>query len=115
MPWVQVAVVGAVLIGIGIVFTVVQFVTSYIKRKENRDVTGDPWDGRTLEWATSSPPPFYNFAVIPTADKIDAFYEAKKNGVELMPAPEHYEPIHMPKNTVTAWWCRRSSSPSASP
>lgn len=99
VPWVQVAVVGAVLIGIGIVFTVVQFVTSYIKRKENVDVSGDPWDGRTLEWATSSPPPFYNFAVIPTADKIDAFYEAKKNGVELMPAPEHYEPIHMPKNT----------------
>ena len=76
--------VGAVLIGIGIVFTVVQFVTSYIKRKDNVDVTGDPWDGRTLEWATSSPPPFYNFAVIPTADKIDAFYEAKKNGVELV-------------------------------
>ena len=99
VPLVQVAVVGAVLIGIGIVFTVVQFVTSYIKRKDNLDVTGDPWDGRTLEWATSSPPPFYNFAVIPTADKIDAFHEAKKNGVELMPAPEHYEPIHMPKNT----------------
>ncbi|QLF93457.1 cytochrome o ubiquinol oxidase subunit I [Pseudomonas sp. ABC1] len=98
-PWVQVAVVGAVLIGIGIIFTVVQILASIVKRNENRDVTGDPWDGRTLEWSTSSPPPFYNFAVIPTADKIDAFHEAKKAGVELAPVPEHYEPIHMPKNT----------------
>jgi len=96
-PWLYVAVVGAVLIGIGILCTLIQFAVSIIKRKELADVTGDPWDARTLEWSTSSPPPFYNFAVTPHADRIDEFHEQKRDG--LKPAPSKYSPIHMPKNT----------------
>ncbi len=96
-PWLYVAVVGAVLIGIGILCTLIQFAVSIIKRKELADVTGDPWDARTLEWSTSSPPPFYNFAVTPRGDRIDEFHEMKRDG--LKPAPTKYSPIHMPKNT----------------
>jgi cytochrome o ubiquinol oxidase subunit 1 len=66
------------------------------KRKENRDLTGDPWDGRTLEWSISSPAPEYNFAVIPTVHSRDAFWVAKQSGK----TPVHaYEDIHVPKNT----------------
>ncbi|MDQ7984163.1 cytochrome o ubiquinol oxidase subunit I [Pseudomonas sp. G34] len=96
-PWLYVAVVGAVMIGIGILCTLIQFAVSIIKRKELADVTGDPWDARTLEWSTSSPPPFYNFAVTPRGDRIDEFHEMKRDG--LKPAPTKYSPIHMPKNT----------------
>ncbi|WP_437881329.1 cytochrome o ubiquinol oxidase subunit I [Pseudomonas sp. LRF_L74] len=96
-PWLHLAVVGAVLIGIGILCTVIQIVVSIIKRKELADVTGDPWNARTLEWSTSSPPPFYNFAVTPNGEKLDAFFEAKREGLPV--APSHYAPIHMPKNT----------------
>ncbi|OLU25025.1 cytochrome o ubiquinol oxidase subunit I [Pseudomonas sp. PA15(2017)] len=96
-PWLYVAVVGAVMIGIGILCTLIQFAVSIIKRKELADVTGDPWDARTLEWSTSSPPPFYNFAVTPRGDRIDEFHEQKRDG--LQPAPSKYSPIHMPKNT----------------
>jgi len=61
-PYLYVAVVGAVLIGLGILCTLIQIAVSIIKRKELADHTGDPWNARTLEWSTSSPPPFYNFA-----------------------------------------------------
>jgi cytochrome o ubiquinol oxidase subunit 1 len=61
----MIAVGGAVLILIGILFQLLQLVVSIKDRNKNRDLTGDPWGGRTLEWATSSPPPFYNFAEIP--------------------------------------------------
>ncbi|XXF09778.1 cytochrome o ubiquinol oxidase subunit I [Pseudomonas sp. D2-3] len=97
VPWTYVAVCGAALIGLGILCTLIQFAVSIIKRKELADVTGDPWDARTLEWSTSSPPPFYNFAVTPHADRIDEFHEQKRDG--LKPAPTKYAPIHMPKNT----------------
>ena len=97
VPMTYVAVCGAALIGIGILCTLIQFVVSVIKRKELADVTGDPWDARTLEWSTSSPPPFYNFAVTPHGNRIDEFHEMKRDG--LPPAPTKYAPIHMPKNT----------------
>ncbi len=61
-PWLVVALVGAVFVGMGILAMLVQIYVSVRHRNELRDVTGDPWDGRTLEWSTSSPPPFYNFA-----------------------------------------------------
>lgn len=97
VPMTYVAVCGAALIGIGILCTLIQVVVSVIKRKELADVTGDPWDARTLEWSTSSPPPFYNFAVTPRGNRIDEFHEMKRDG--LPPAPTKYAPIHMPKNT----------------
>ena len=64
-PWLMVAAVGAVVILAGIVCQVVQLVVSIRDREQLRDVTGDPWNGRTLEWSTASPPPAWNFAVLP--------------------------------------------------
>ncbi|MFB3239869.1 cytochrome o ubiquinol oxidase subunit I [Aeromonas salmonicida] len=97
-PWLVVAAVGAGLIAIGVLCQVIQVVVSIRDREKNRDLTGDPWGGRTLEWATSSPPPFYNFAIEPTIAGLDAFWEAKQNGTAYQ-QPKQYAPIHMPKNT----------------
>lgn len=97
-PWLVVAAVGAGLIAIGVLCQVIQVVVSIRDREKNRDLTGDPWGGRTLEWATSSPPPFYNFAIEPTITGLDAFWEAKQNGAAYQ-QPKQYAPIHMPKNT----------------
>ncbi|MCP1635308.1 cytochrome o ubiquinol oxidase subunit 1 [Kerstersia gyiorum] len=97
VPYLYVAFVGACFVALGIFFMVLQLVVSIRDRNKNRDLTGDPWNARTLEWATSSPPPFYNFAVTPRADTLDAFHEAKKHGGIARPA--HYEPIHMPRNS----------------
>ena len=97
-----VAMVGALIIFIGILAQLAQIAYSIWKRDELRDLTGDPWDGRTLEWATASPPPFYNFAVVPQIGNHDAFWDAKLRG-EAHPRPAVYEPIHMPHNTPTGF------------
>jgi cytochrome o ubiquinol oxidase subunit 1 len=95
--WFQVAAVGAVLIAIGIGSMIMQFIVSYRRREELRDVTGDPWDGRTLEWSTSSPPPDYNFAFTPRVHDLDAWADMKRNGYTR--PLTGFVPIHMPKNT----------------
>src|SRR5690606_19705414 len=59
--------------------------------------TGDPWDGRTLEWATASPPPFYNFAFTPVVHDLDAWYDMKGRGARRPTGG--YRAIHMPRNT----------------
>jgi cytochrome o ubiquinol oxidase subunit 1 len=100
VPYLYVAMVGAVMIAVGIACQLIQLYVSVRDRKQNMCESGDPWNGHTLEWSTSSPPPFYNFAVIPTANTIDAFTEAKENGTAYQ-QPKHYEPIHMPNNTAT--------------
>ncbi|MCI4236210.1 cytochrome o ubiquinol oxidase subunit I [Dickeya dianthicola] len=97
-PLLVVASVGAGLIALGVLCQVIQFAVSIRDRNQNRDLTGDPWDGRTLEWATSSPPPFYNFAIVPPIQGRDAFWETKEKG-EAYRKPAQYEEIHMPKNT----------------
>ncbi|CAE1134590.1 cytochrome o ubiquinol oxidase subunit 1 [Xanthomonas arboricola] len=97
-PWLYVAAAGAAIIGLGIFLNLVQIGYSVWKRKEHMDHTGDPWDGRTLEWATSSPPPFYNFAVLPHIDDRDQFWADKQNGKGWV-RPSKYEAIHMPRNT----------------
>lgn len=101
-PLMLVAWVGAFIILLGILCTVIQFIVSIRDRKKNADVTGDPWDGRTLEWSTSSPAPYYNFAHLPTVDAIDDFWETKRNngGKAPRPAQVRYQDIHMPRNTV---------------
>ncbi|TWI53348.1 cytochrome o ubiquinol oxidase subunit 1 [Pseudomonas duriflava] len=96
--WLIVAAVGALIIGLGIAFQLLQFYVSIRDRKKNLDVTGDPWGGRTLEWSTSSPPPFYNFAHQPVVDDIDAYWGAKEKGIAERKAAD-YQDIHMPRNT----------------
>ncbi|PVZ19801.1 MULTISPECIES: cytochrome o ubiquinol oxidase subunit I [unclassified Pseudomonas] len=97
-PWLHVAMVGALLIACGIVCQLAQLYVSYRQREAHRDLTGDPWGGRTLEWATTSPAPFYNFAVLPKVEGLDAWHAIKQAGA---PAPVAYHPIHMPNNTCT--------------
>ena len=96
--WLVVAACGAGLIAIGVLCQLIQVVVSIRDREKNRDWTGDPWGGRTLEWATSSPPPFYNFAIEPKVTGLDAFWEAKEDGSAYR-QPAKYAPIHMPKNS----------------
>jgi len=97
-PLLIVAFVGMLIIGAGIGFQFLQLLVSYFQRNKNLDVTGDPWNGRTLEWSTSSPPPFYNFAVIPTVKSLDDFWRTKEEGTADV-RPAKYSDIHMPKNT----------------
>jgi cytochrome o ubiquinol oxidase subunit 1 len=97
-PMLITAFVGAVIIAAGIGATVLQLVYSVWKREELKDVTGDPWGGRTLEWATASPPPFYNFAHTPVVHSLDALTFMKEHGMHQQ-RNERYSEIHMPRNT----------------
>jgi cytochrome o ubiquinol oxidase subunit 1 len=102
-PWLLVAAAGAVVVLAGIVCQIVQLVVSIRNREELRDVTGDPWNGRTLEWSTASPPPAWNFAVLPRATERDAYWNRKlrARATEDVSAQTHqYEPIEMPKNSA---------------
>jgi len=96
-PYLHVAAVGAVIIFVGIVFQVVQLVVSIRRRERNRDLTGDPWNGRTLEWSIPSPPPAYNFARVPVVRGLDDFWERKRRADPLDRSP--LEPVEMPSNT----------------
>ncbi|MBV8270895.1 MAG: cytochrome o ubiquinol oxidase subunit I [Cupriavidus sp.] len=96
--WFQLAAFGALLIAIGIACFLIQLVVSFMRREELRDLTGDPWNGRTLEWSTSSPPPQYNFAFTPVVHDTDAWWHMKQNGYER--PQQGFIPIHMPKNTA---------------
>lgn len=97
-PWLIVAAVGALIVLIGIIFLAVQLTVSIRDRKANLDLTGDPWNGRTLEWATDSPPAVYNFPVTPVVNGLDAYWEMKRKGTAHQ-RPERYQDIHMPRNT----------------
>ncbi|KMO41569.1 cytochrome o ubiquinol oxidase subunit I [Methylobacterium variabile] len=96
-PYFVIAAIGALIILVGILGFVMSIVMGFVKREKLRDTTGDPWDGRTLEWSTTSPPPAYNFAFTPVVHDLDAWYDMKARGYE-RPA-SGYRPIHMPKNT----------------
>ena len=96
--WIYIAALGACIIMVGIILQFVQLYVSIRDRDQNRDTTGDPWNGHTLEWSTASPPQFYNFAKLPQVSDIDAFTDAKENGTAYQRL-KHYQPIHMPKNT----------------
>jgi cytochrome o ubiquinol oxidase subunit 1 len=97
-PHLIVAAVGAFIIFLGIVCLAIQLVVSIRDRANARDLTGDPWNGRTLEWATSSPPALYNFAILPNVQSVDAFWDMKHRGVAYQ-RPERYVDIALPKNT----------------
>jgi cytochrome o ubiquinol oxidase subunit I len=99
--WFQIAALGAVLIACGIGSTLVQFWVSYKRRHELRDVSGDPWNGRTLEWSTSSPPPDYNFAFTPRVHDNDTWADMKRRSYTR--PREGFIAIHMPKNTAAGF------------
>ena len=104
-PWLLVAAAGAVIIALGIACQIIQLVVSIRTRDERRDMTGDPWDGRSLEWATPSPPPSFNFAVMYDVEDEEAYWDIKQTALEqerLHDEPD-YEPIHMPRNSPTGF------------
>jgi cytochrome o ubiquinol oxidase subunit I len=96
-PFFIMALVGGIIICIGAALQLVQIVASFMQKRRLLDTTGDPWDGRTLEWSTPSPPPFYNFTVIPKAATRDAYWDMK----HLHMPKRAYEDILMPKNTAS--------------
>jgi cytochrome o ubiquinol oxidase subunit 1 len=97
-PHLIVAAIGAFIILLGIVCLIVQLVVSIRDRQQALDLTGDPWNGRSLEWLTSSPPAPYNFALVPQVQSIDAFWDMKQRGVAYE-RPDRYVDIVLPKNT----------------
>jgi cytochrome o ubiquinol oxidase subunit 1 len=104
-PWVLIAGAGALLIAIGIALQVTQLVVSIRTRAQRRDTTGDPWDARTLEWSTASPPPHFNFAVLPTVTQQEAYWSLKveeRQAMRLRDEPR-YEPIEIPRNSATGF------------
>ena len=99
VPLEMVAFVGAGLIIVALTALVVQLWVSIRQRDSNRVFAGDPWDGRSLEWSTSAPPPEYNFAMIPRVADRDTFTVAKENRSAYQQL-ERYEDIEMPKNSA---------------
>jgi cytochrome o ubiquinol oxidase subunit I len=106
-PWTLVAALGAAVIMTGIVLQIVQLWVSISRREELRDLTGDPWNGRSLEWSTPSPPPAFNFAVLPHVTGPDAFWAMKQRIRERGSLGEepHYEEIELPRNSATGFIC----------
>jgi cytochrome o ubiquinol oxidase subunit 1 len=101
-PYFIIAAIGAAFILLGIFAQIYQVIISIVKRKALRDTTGDPWNGRTLEWSIASPAPLYNFADIPTVNSLDSYWEYKQAHLSegrVHPKDMHYHDIHMPKNT----------------
>jgi cytochrome o ubiquinol oxidase subunit 1 len=105
-PWLLAAACGALVIMAGIGLQIAQLVVSIRRRESLRDLTGDPWNGRSLEWATASPPPVFNFAVMPDVEGEDAYWSMKSRAREqgLSREPE-YRDIEMPRNSPTGFVC----------
>jgi cytochrome o ubiquinol oxidase subunit 1 len=104
-PWVLAAGLGIVIYLCSAACQVIQLAVSIRRRDELRDVTGDPWNGRSLEWSTASPPPAFNFAVLPNVQGAEPYWEIKRRAIEsqqLVTEPE-YKPIHMPRNSPTGF------------
>jgi cytochrome o ubiquinol oxidase subunit 1 len=102
-PWLLVAAAGAAIILAGIILQIAQLAVSIRRREQLRDLTGDPWDGRSLEWATPSPPPAFNFAVLPHVEGEEAYWGMKR-AAKSNPEPDYVD-IEMPKNSPTGFIC----------
>jgi cytochrome o ubiquinol oxidase subunit 1 len=105
-PYMQVSLAGVVILIIGAACQVIELVVSILQRDRLRDETGDLWDGRSLEWATPSPAPFFNFAVMPDVEGEEAYWGIKQRAIEsLVLAPEpDYQPIEMPVNSGVGFY-----------
>jgi cytochrome o ubiquinol oxidase subunit I len=106
-PWLLVAAAGAAVILSGIILQIAQLAVSIRHRQELRDETGDPWNGRSLEWAVSSPPPVFNFAVLPRIEGDEAYWGIKQRAIQqarIRPEPA-YTDIEMPRNSPTGFVC----------
>ncbi|MDP9044013.1 MAG: cytochrome o ubiquinol oxidase subunit I [Pseudomonadota bacterium] len=106
-PWLHLASFGAALILAGIVMQVLQLVVSIRRRETLRDTTGDPWNGRSLEWATASPPPLFNFAVLPNVEGEEAYWKIKEQAAAQVQggAEPDYVDVRMPRNSPTGFIC----------
>jgi cytochrome o ubiquinol oxidase subunit I len=106
-PWLIVAAFGAGSILCGIALQIVQLFVSIRQRAQLRDETGDPWNGRSLEWATASPPPAFNFAVLPDVSGEDAYWRIKQRAAERSQPDQSpdYQAIHIPRNSPTGFVC----------
>jgi cytochrome o ubiquinol oxidase subunit 1 len=99
-PLLVVAAIGVLIIAAGFGLQITQLIVSFKNRHRYKDTTGDPWNGRTLEWSIPSPAPFYNFAIAPEVTTKDAFWEQKKSQASTKEVQTPvYQEIHMPKNT----------------
>jgi cytochrome o ubiquinol oxidase subunit 1 len=107
-PWVLLAGAGSLIILAGIVLQVVQLVYSIRHREQMREHAADPWDGATLEWAASSPPPAFNFAHLPEVSSPEPWWDVKRRAAArqgLLNLEPHYEPLEMPRNSATGFVC----------
>jgi cytochrome o ubiquinol oxidase subunit 1 len=106
-PWLLIAALGAAVILAGIVLQIAQVVVSFRHREQLRDVTGDPWNGHSLEWATASPPPPFNFAVLPRITEDDTYWGMKQRVLRQTDTGEEprYEDIELPRNSPTGFIC----------
>jgi cytochrome o ubiquinol oxidase subunit 1 len=105
-PMLYLSLLGVGVLILGVICQVIMLVVSIRDREKLRDVTGDPWDGRSLEWATPSPPPFFNYAVMPNVEGEEAYWGIKLKAIEsqqLSPEPA-YEPIEMPVNSPVGFY-----------
>jgi cytochrome o ubiquinol oxidase subunit I len=104
-PWMLIAAIGTLVMAASAACQVIQLVVSIRRREQLRDTTGDPWDGRSLEWATSSPPPSFNFAVLPQVSGAEPYWEIKRRAIEAqqLSAEPHYESIELPRNSPTGF------------
>ncbi len=93
-----VSTIGAFAMGAGFIILVYSILYSW--RHRQPDLTGDPWDGRTLEWSLPSPAPEYNFAVLPRADARDAWWEMKRSGSCGKVSAVAVGPIEMPRRSA---------------
>jgi cytochrome o ubiquinol oxidase subunit 1 len=104
-PWILAAGAGVLILLAGAICQATQLLVSIRRRDQLRDEIGDPWNGRSLEWATTSPPPPFNFAVLPNVQGEEPYWEIKRRAIEsqhLTPEPE-YEAIEMPRNSPTGF------------
>ena len=106
-PWLLIAAVGAAIILAGIILQIAQLVVSIHRRAELRDETGDPWNGRSLEWATPSPPPAFNFPILPHVQGVDAYWGMKQHAIQQEQLGDEpvYRDIEMPRNSPTGFIC----------